>query len=102
MTVFARTGELRRSAGEYGRVASSCLDVAQDTSSCTKDLAGEITDPAVSTAISAALVAVLRELQLVGGAFAYSESELTGSAESYDRADEASAGHLRGMVPRAD
>jgi hypothetical protein len=102
MSVFARTAELRRSAEQYGTVAQTSLDVAHGVGAAAKELSGAISDPAVSTAVAASTVALLRELQLVGGAFAYSRSQLQDSADGYDAADEAAAGHLRGMVPRAE
>jgi len=101
MSVLARTGELRRSADGYGRVADATLDVARDVGDAAKALAAAISDPAVSTAVGAASVALLRELQLVGGAFAYSRSQLGDSADAYDRTDEAAATHLHQVVPGA-
>lgn len=101
MDVFARTSAMRDSATQYGAVESKCLDVAGSVSSCAKELSGAITDPAVSTAVGASLVAVLRELELIGGTFAYSRSELGASADAYDAADQATARHLDRLVPGA-
>lgn len=101
MSVLARTEEIRRSAEGYGRVADSTLDVAQGVGAAVKSLAAAISDPAVSTAVGAASVALLRELQLVGGAFAYGQSQLGASADAYDRTDAAAADHLHGVISRA-
>ena len=101
MTVHVNTAQLRSSAGSYASVAGTSQQVAQQLASAAKSIDGEISDPAVSTAVGAALVAVLRGLQFVGGAFDYSHSQLGETADSYDRSDAAAASHLGQLVPRA-
>jgi len=97
MTVHVNTQQLRASSTSYGSAATRAQQVAQQVAAAAKSIDGEISDPAVSTAVGAALVAVLRGLQLAGGALDYSRSQLTETAASYDAADAASANHVGRM-----